>query len=373
MPPDASITIDLIANDDVVNAEEAGQSHTISGTVSGNVKAGDTVTVAIGNERYTTTVNADGKTWSVDGVPGSVLASNSVVNASVTTSDEAGNQTTANATRPYGVDTTAPDVAITHFAGDDGYINTAESKATPVSGTSSEKTVDLTFTDVNGKVVTVTGVSVVDGKWSTTADLSGLAEGKVDVKATATDLAGNQAHDTASSTLDVTAPEIDITGFAGNDGYINQQELGVTFIEGTSNERFVNLTFTDSNGKSVTVSSVPVFDGKWHNTVNLGALVEGKITVVATATDAAGNTAQDSASAIMDKTLPEIDITDFAGNDGYLNANELAGQFIQGTSTEDHVTLVFTDSKGKEVTLTNVPVIDGKWSTSADLSTLAEG
>ncbi|MBG6243733.1 hypothetical protein CS369_00610 [Candidatus Symbiopectobacterium sp. 'North America'] len=190
-----------------------------------------------------------------------------------------------------------------------------------MSGTSSEKTVDQLFTDANGKTVEVKGVSVVDGKWSTTADLSGLAEGKVDVKATATDPAGNQAHDTASSTLDVTAPEIDITGFAGNDGYINQQELGRTFIEGTSNERFVNLTFTDSNGKSVTVSSVPVFDGKWHNTVNLGALAEGKITVVATATDAAGNTAQDSANAIMDKTLPEIDITDFAGNDGYLNAS----------------------------------------------------
>ncbi|MCW2486220.1 type I secretion C-terminal target domain-containing protein, partial [Candidatus Symbiopectobacterium sp. NZEC127] len=293
------------------------------------------------------------------------------VEAKATATDPAGNQAhdTANST----LDVTGPTVDIEHFAGDDGYINTSESTATPVSGTSSEKTVDLVFTDVNGKTVEVKNVSVVDGKWSTTADLSGLAEGKVEAKATATDPAGNQAHDTANSTLDVTAPEIDITGFAGNDGYINQQELGGTFIEGTSNERFVNLTFTDSNGKSVTVSSVPVFDGKWHNTINLGSLAEGKITVVATATDAAGNTAQDSASAIMDKTLPEIDITNFAGNDGYLNAHELAGQFIQGTSTENHVTLVFTDSKGKEVKLTDVPVIDGKWSTSADLSTLAEG
>ncbi|WP_264628634.1 Ig-like domain-containing protein, partial [Candidatus Symbiopectobacterium sp. NZEC135] len=166
LPPDAGIAIDLIANDDVVNAEEAGQSQTIGGTVSGDVKAGDTVTLTIGNERYTTTVNADGKTWSVSGVPGSVLASNSAVNASVTTSDEAGNQTTANATRPYGVDTSAPDVAITHFAGDDGFINSAESTATVISGTSSESSVDLTFTDVNGKVVTIVGVPVVNGQWS---------------------------------------------------------------------------------------------------------------------------------------------------------------------------------------------------------------
>ncbi|MBG6243734.1 hypothetical protein CS369_00615 [Candidatus Symbiopectobacterium sp. 'North America'] len=315
MPPDASITIDLIANDDVVNAEEAGQSHSISGTVSGDVKAGDTVTVAIGNERYTTTVNADGKTWSVDGVPGSVLASNSVVNASVTTSDEAGNQTTANATRPYGVDTTAPDVAITHFADDDGYINTAESKATPVSGTSSEKTVDLIFTDANGKTVEVKGVSVVDGKWSTTA----VAEGKVDVKATATDPAGNQAHDTASSTLDVTGPSVDIEHFASDDGYINTAESKATPVSGTSSEKTLDLVFTDANGKTVEVKNVTVVDGKWNTTADLSGLVEGKVDVKATATDPEGNQAHDTASSTLDVTGPSVDIEHFAGDDGYIN------------------------------------------------------
>ncbi|MCW2488782.1 retention module-containing protein, partial [Candidatus Symbiopectobacterium sp. NZEC127] len=373
LPPDAGIAIDLIANDDVVNAEEAGQSQTIGGTVSGDVKAGDTVTLTIGNERYTTTVNADGKTWSVSGVPGSVLASNSAVNASVTTSDEAGNQTTANATRPYGVDTSAPDVAITHFAGDDGFINSAESTATVISGTSSESSVDLTFTDVNGKVVTIVGVPVVNGQWSTSVDLSGLAEGKIDAKATATDPAGNQAHDTANSTLDVTGPSVDIEHFAGDDGFINTAESTATPVSGTSSEKTVDLVFTDVNGKTVEVKNVSVVDGKWSTTADLSSLAEGKVEAKATATDPAGNQAHDTANSTLDVTGPSVDIEHFAGDDGFINTSESTATPVSGTSSEKTVDLVFTDVNGKTVEVKNVSVVDGKWSTTADLSSLAEG
>ncbi|MCG8711135.1 Ig-like domain-containing protein, partial [Brenneria sp. 4F2] len=72
---------------------------------------GDAVTVRVGNETYQTTVNGDGN-WSVN-VPGSVLAGNSTVNATVTTADAAGNTTTTNASHDYGVDTTAPEASIT--------------------------------------------------------------------------------------------------------------------------------------------------------------------------------------------------------------------------------------------------------------------
>ncbi|MCG8173077.1 Ig-like domain-containing protein, partial [Brenneria goodwinii] len=75
------------------------------------VQAGDTVTVTVGSETYQTTVNADGTTWSVN-VPGSVLAGNTAVNATVTTADAAGNTATANTSHDYGVDVTAPEAAI---------------------------------------------------------------------------------------------------------------------------------------------------------------------------------------------------------------------------------------------------------------------
>src|SRR5690606_15545283 len=96
---------------DLLNAAEAAGSVTLSGTVSGDVKAGDSVTVTVGGSSYTTTVNADGSTWSV-GVPGSVLAANGQVEASVTTLDDAGNPNTASTDRAYSVDTSAPTVSI---------------------------------------------------------------------------------------------------------------------------------------------------------------------------------------------------------------------------------------------------------------------
>src|SRR5690606_17115352 len=124
--PEASITIDTIAGDDVVNKAESEKDVTISGTVGKDVKAGDTVTITIGNKTYTTTVNADGKTWSKD-VPGKDLLGNAKVEAKVDTKDAAGNPASAEAERPYGVDTDLPEASITidTIAGDD-VVNKAE-------------------------------------------------------------------------------------------------------------------------------------------------------------------------------------------------------------------------------------------------------
>ena len=74
---------------------------TITGTVGQDVKAGDTVTVTVNGKDYTTTVNADGKTWNVD-VPGSELVQDSNVHAKVETEDAAGNPASAEADRGYG-------------------------------------------------------------------------------------------------------------------------------------------------------------------------------------------------------------------------------------------------------------------------------
>ncbi|WP_258013225.1 retention module-containing protein, partial [Pectobacterium odoriferum] len=92
LPPVASISIDNVTSDNVINATESGQTIAVTGQVGNDVKAGDAVTVKVGTETYQTTVNTDGKTWSVN-VPGSVLAANGDISATVTTSDMAGNVT----------------------------------------------------------------------------------------------------------------------------------------------------------------------------------------------------------------------------------------------------------------------------------------
>src|SRR5690606_30050969 len=53
--PEAAITIDTIAGDDVINKAESESDVTITGTVGKDVKAGDTVTVTVNGKDYTTT------------------------------------------------------------------------------------------------------------------------------------------------------------------------------------------------------------------------------------------------------------------------------------------------------------------------------
>ncbi|WP_170960533.1 Ig-like domain-containing protein, partial [Vibrio kanaloae] len=96
----ATITVDAIAGDDIVNAAEAAGTVAITGTVGGDAKEGDTVTLTLQAEgqdatTYTGTI-ASGGTYSIN-VPGSVLASDadSTIVASVSGTDEAGNAFTA--------------------------------------------------------------------------------------------------------------------------------------------------------------------------------------------------------------------------------------------------------------------------------------
>ncbi|MGA4494217.1 Ig-like domain-containing protein, partial [Vreelandella venusta] len=98
----ATITIDTIAGDDVINGEEATQTISVTGSVGGDAGEGDTVTLTVGSETYTGQVDADGN-YAID-VPGSVLAANSQISANVTGSDDAGNDYSADADRDYGVD-----------------------------------------------------------------------------------------------------------------------------------------------------------------------------------------------------------------------------------------------------------------------------
>nr|WP_326490015.1 Ig-like domain-containing protein [Pectobacterium versatile] len=307
--PTASISIDNVTSDNVINATESGQTIAVTGKVDNDVKAGDAITVKVGTETYQTTVNTDGKTWSVN-VPGSVLAANSDVSASVTTRDTAGNVTTANTTHAYGVDTVAPIASISiDNVTSDNVINASESGQT-IAVTGKVGNEVKAGDSVTVKVGTETYQTTVntDGKtWSVNVPGSVLAANSdISASVTTRDNAGNAttANTHHAYSVDTTAPEIDITNFAGNDGYVSQSESKNTIVSGTSNEKKVDLVFTDVNGKSVTLNDVPVTNGKWQTNVDLSTLAEGKITAGATATDAAGNQAHDNSQAIMDITPP---------------------------------------------------------------------
>ncbi len=209
LPPVASITIDDVTSDNVINAAESGQTIAVTGNVDNDVKTGDTVTVKVGTETYQTTVATD-KTWSVN-VPGSVLAANSDVSATVTTRDTAGNVTTANTTHAYGVDTVAPTASITiDNVTSDNVINAAESGQT-ITVTGKVDNDVKTGDTVTVKVGTETYQTTVatDKTWSVNVPGSVLAaNGEVSATVTTRDPAGNvtTANTTHAYGVDTVAP-----------------------------------------------------------------------------------------------------------------------------------------------------------------------
>ncbi|WP_379058825.1 Ig-like domain-containing protein [Pectobacterium brasiliense] len=232
--PVASISIDDVTSDNVINASESGQTIAVTGQVGNEVKAGDAVTVKVGTETYQTTVNTDGKTWSVN-VPGSVLAANGDVSATVTTRDTAGNVTTANTSHAYGVDTVAPVASISvDNVTSDNVINASESGQTiAVTGKVDN---DVKAGDaVTVKVGTETYQTTVntDGKtWSVNVPGSVLAaNGDVSASVTTRDTAGNvtTANTSHSYSVDTVAPVASITiDNVTSDNVINAAESGQT-------------------------------------------------------------------------------------------------------------------------------------------------
>ncbi|HCT5076958.1 TPA: Ig-like domain-containing protein, partial [Vibrio cholerae] len=87
-PPELGIKLDAdITADDIINVDEAGQQISVSGTVTGEFKAGDIVTLTVNGKPYTGPVGADGRFTIL--VAGSDLAvdADQTIDASVTTTD----------------------------------------------------------------------------------------------------------------------------------------------------------------------------------------------------------------------------------------------------------------------------------------------
>ncbi|WP_077403016.1 Ig-like domain-containing protein [Cellulophaga omnivescoria] len=129
--PTPTLTINDVTADNVVNANEAASTVTITGTVGGDFNTGDLVTVLINGNSFFNGVNASGN-FSIP-VPGSDLAldTDTTINGSINTLDVAGNIGTANNTKLYNVDTNLPSPVITiNNITADNTINTTEASTT---------------------------------------------------------------------------------------------------------------------------------------------------------------------------------------------------------------------------------------------------
>jgi len=342
-------TITLTSNvtaDDVINAAEEGGGIAITGSVAGQAQVGDTVTLTVGSNTYTGTVQA-GNTFSIN-VPGTVLTANVglTIQASVSTPDAAGNVGTASDTETYSVDVVSvPTITLTSSITADDLINAAEAAGTvAITGTvGGEANVGDTVTlNVNG--TNYTGTVQAGNAFSINVAGTDLqASTTIGASISSTDAAGNvgTGSDTETYTVDVTAPvpTIALTSSITADDVINAAEQGSTIaITGTVgggaqvgdtvtlNVNGTNYTGTVQAGNTFSIN-VPG--------AQLAADVDVTIQASISSADAAGNvgTAADSESYTVDlASVPTITLTSSITADDVINAAEAAGTVaITGT------------------------------------------
>ncbi|EPK3895610.1 Ig-like domain-containing protein [Enterobacter ludwigii] len=324
-----TVTINTVSHDNMLNAAEAAQDLTLSGTST--AEAGQTVTVTFNGNQYTAQVQADGS-WTLD-VPAADLASitdgTAVVTATV--SDKAGNPASTDAS--VLVDTTVPQITFNTVAGDD-ILNIAEhGQALIVSGTvTGAQAGDVITVTLNGK--NYSAMLDASGNWSMgipAADAGALGNGDHTMSATLTDKAGNNTTQTHEIAVSLTAPVIAINTVAGDD-VINAIEKGEDLqLSGTSNQPDGTTIVVTLNGINYTATTDA--SGNWSVTVpaaNVSTLGEANYTVTASVTDTAGNSASTSHQALVDSALPVVTVNAVAIDDVINAAEVTAGQTLSG-------------------------------------------
>ncbi|MEI8611701.1 Ig-like domain-containing protein, partial [Enterovibrio sp. Hal110] len=211
-----ALTIDSVTSDNILNAAEASMPVNVTGTVTGEFKEDDVVTLNVSGKDFIGKVDAEGN-YSIP-VPGIDLMTdgNSSITATILATDPAGNTGTISANKDYNVDIVGPNTLTTTLIIDtitsDNVINIDESEsAINITGTvSGEYTagniINLTINgkDFNGPVAAngTFSISVPGGELVSDNDTT------VDARLIATDAAGNLGILTTAKeyVLDLVAP-----------------------------------------------------------------------------------------------------------------------------------------------------------------------
>ncbi|MDP4482427.1 retention module-containing protein, partial [Pseudoalteromonas elyakovii] len=354
-------TVDLTAPSVTINniADTNDTTPTLTGSTQG-LASGSEVTLIVtdslgAEQQLVTTISADG-TWSIE-IPTALSEGDFTVTANV--SDNAGNA--AQDSQLGTVDTTPPLVAINDFAD--------SNDTTPTfSGTTSDAApgslVSVLVTDANGESQTLTAVVSEDGTWQVGATQA-VAEGDFTITATVTDAAGNEASDTGTGIIDLSAPIIAINAIPDSadttptiSGSVQNVPAGTT----------VTLTLTDAAGNTQTITTQTLADGTWTADA-INELVEGDFSVNAIVSDEAGNQSETLAQGTIDNTAPTITI------DALADSNDTTPT-ISGTATGEPegtvVTITVTDEAGNPQTITTEVLADGTFSVDVP-NELSEG
>jgi hypothetical protein len=328
-----TVSIDVIAIDDIINAVEHGLSKGISGTATG-ASAGDMVTVTIGNQTFHTIVNANGY-WSV-GVPADVIAglADGSYTVTATVTDHAGNS--GSDSRVITVETTPPQISIDTLAVDD-IINAAE-KGQPltISGTSDQPDGTIVNVTLNG---TTYDAVIANGQWSLDVPASmvaALGEANYTVTASVTAANGNTSNVAHNVLVDSVAPSVTIDAVTSDD-VLNSGEVssGHTFTGSVTGAKAGAVVTITIGGETFTTTVAN--DLTWSISLTadqLKLMGEGDQVITAYVTDTSGNTGDASHYFEINAGLPGININTVSGDD-IINAIEMQEDlYLTGTSDD---------------------------------------
>ena len=367
-------TIDTVAGDNIINSNE---QTTVS--VTGTAEASSSVNIVFTDtldiiESITVITNSSGL-WTIASINLSALADGTITIRARAT-DIVSNISVATNTI-ITKDTVSPTIPTIATVADDNIVNSNEVSSILLTGTAeASSSVNIIFSASNTTEAT-TLIANSSGLWTITAiDLSVLDDGTITISATATDIAGNISPTTNTIiTKDTTITLPTIATIAG-DNIINFSEQTIVLATGTAEANSsVNIIFSASNTTEAT-TVITNSSGLWTITsIDLSTLVDGTITISATATDYANNISPATNTIITKDTVSTTPTIDTVAGDNIINSNEQTTVSVTGTAeASSSVNIVFTDTLDIIESITVMTNSSGLWTiASINLSALADG
>src|SRR6056297_797832 len=337
-PPDIAVEEGTQALGHVVNLVD----HEDGVEISGSGEAGAGILVVVDGVEAQTVVD-DAGAWQVMFDPADLPGGEREAQVTITATDGFGNTTVV--TDVLEIDTVPHPISINAGAvGGDGVVNFDEAAGgVEITGTSTAgATVIVTVDGVSREVVTG-----ADGTWRAVYEAGSLPGGEYDatVSASTVDAAGNASQTSETVRIDTEVREFDMQGNPGGaDGVINAAEQGGGFVM-TGQVEPGSAVVAEFAGS--TVNAVVAADGSWTATFT-GAQVPGgtySADVVATATDAAGNSSELRQAVAVDTEAGHLTLNAAAiGGDGVINAAEAdAGVLVTGQADPGATVIVSLD------------------------------
>ncbi|MEL0640650.1 retention module-containing protein, partial [Pseudoalteromonas aliena] len=345
-----------------ISLDELNFTNTSQPTITGTSESlvGETVNITVtdenGNEQIVTAVIASDGTFEIT-LPAPVVDGSISVVVEVT--DPGGN--TLNDTIFIEIDTTAPVISIEPVEDTN---DTTPLLTGDVLGVPQGTEVSLVITDSNGNEQTVTTPTNAEGIYSVEV-LSELSEGSFTVSASVGDEAGNSSTATTAGIIDLSVPSVTIESLGqSNDTTPTISGATLGLVAGST----VTVIITDSTGAELQFVTTTDDEGTWNLDL-LQNLAEGEFTVVASVSDSAGNTAQDTQIGNIDLTPASISI------DALLDLSDTTPSISGITNDavpESLVTVEVVDSNGNLQTFSTAVNADGSWQVEVE-EDLADG